>query len=222
MAEFSLASGSQRSGQGGGVEWYESAGRSDYSFDTPGPSSSAATYGTFEDEPPLLEELGIDITGILQRSTCIASSRTRNLNLEELDMGGPLIFVLVLACIHLLTGKLHFGVILGWSVVSSIVVWLVVNNMAGTENPESQSLGLYSCCCLLGYCLLPMVVFALLALIIPRGIANVVLASVTTLWCGRTAAKLFVKKAPSISDQTLLVAYPCTLMYSAFALLTVY
>ncbi|KAL0048243.1 hypothetical protein WJX82_010954 [Trebouxia sp. C0006] len=210
MAEFSLASGSQSSGQGGGVEWYESAGRSDYSFDTPGPSSSAATYGTFEDEPPLLEELGIDITGILQRSTCIASSRTRNLNLEDLDMGGPLIFVLVLACIHLLTGKLHFGVILGWSVVSSIVVWLVVNNMAGTENPESQSLGLYSCCCLLGYCLLPMVVFALLALIIPRGIANVILASVTTLWCGQTAAKLFVKKAPSISDQTLLRNFEMT------------
>lgn len=56
LAEFSLASGSQTPGHGGGVEWYESAGRSDYSFDTPGPSSSAAaTYGTFEDEPPLLE-----------------------------------------------------------------------------------------------------------------------------------------------------------------------
>ena len=58
-AEFSLASGSQRPGQGGGVEWYESAGLSDYSFDTPGPSSSAATYGTFEDEPPLLEGIWI-------------------------------------------------------------------------------------------------------------------------------------------------------------------
>ena len=69
---------------------------------------------------------------------------------------------------YLQTGKLHFGVILGWSVVSSIVVWLVVNSMAGADNPESQSLGLYSCCCLLGYCLLPMIVFALLALIIPR------------------------------------------------------
>lgn len=66
------------------------------------------------------------------------------------------------------TGKLHFGVILGWSVVCSIVVWLVVNSMAGMDNPESQSLGLYSCCCLLGYCMLPMVVFALLALVIPR------------------------------------------------------
>ena len=54
-AEFSLASGSQRPGQGGGVEWYESAGRSDYDFDTPAPTSSAAAYGTFEDEPPLLE-----------------------------------------------------------------------------------------------------------------------------------------------------------------------
>lgn len=222
MAEFSLASGSQRHGQNNDVEWYESAGRSDYNFDTPGPSSSAAAYGTFEDEPPLLEELGIDISGILRRSSCIASSRTGGLDLEELDMGGPLIFVLVLACTHLLTGKLHFGVILGWSVVCSILVWLVVNSMAGMDNPESQSLGLYSCCCLLGYCLLPMVVFALLALVIPRGIANAVLAVATTLWCGRTAAKLFTKKAPSISDQSLLIAYPCTLMYSAFALLTVY
>lgn len=166
--------------------------------------------------------------------------------------------------------------ILGWSVVCSIVIWLVVNSMAGADNPESQSLGLYSCCCLLGYCLLPMIVFALLALIIPRyatseqscllvlsayvsnmcsnqyqvcalsqsaahkllpclsttridirapicrGVANLVLAVATTLWCGWTAAKLFSKMAPSISDQSMLVAYPCTLMYSAFALLTVY
>lgn len=47
-------------------------------------------------------ELGIDIPGILKRSTCIASSRTRNLDLEGLDLGGPLMFVLLLACIHLL------------------------------------------------------------------------------------------------------------------------
>lgn len=51
FSEFSLANG-----QNSGVEWYESASaRPDYSFDTPPPSSSAANYGTFEDEPPLLE-----------------------------------------------------------------------------------------------------------------------------------------------------------------------
>ena len=51
-------------------------------------------------------ELGIDIPGILKRSTCIASSRTHNLDLEGLDLGGPLIFVLLLACIHLLVSFL--------------------------------------------------------------------------------------------------------------------
>ena len=55
---------------------------------------------------PVSAELGIDIPGILKRSTCIASSRTRNLDLEGLDMGGPLIFVLLLACIHLLVSVL--------------------------------------------------------------------------------------------------------------------
>lgn len=50
----------------------------------------------------LCTELGIDISGILRRSSCIATNRTWSLNLEELDMGGPLIFVLLLACIHLL------------------------------------------------------------------------------------------------------------------------
>lgn len=30
------------------------------------------------------------------------------------------------------TGKLHFGVILGWSVVGSAAVWFVTSNLAGT------------------------------------------------------------------------------------------
>ena len=32
-------------------------------------------------------------------------------------------------------GKLHFGVVLGWSVVGSMGVWFVVNNKAGTLLP---------------------------------------------------------------------------------------
>ena len=38
----------------------------------------------------------------------------------------------------------------------------------GMDNPETrQQLDLYSCCCLLGYCMLPMVLFALMSLLIP-------------------------------------------------------
>lgn len=71
-------------------------------------------------------------------------------------------------CDCLQTGKLHFGVILGWSVVGSMLMWGVVSSLTGIEGPDQKSLQLYSCCCLLGYCMLPMVIFAALALLVPR------------------------------------------------------
>lgn len=66
------------------------------------------------------------------------------------------------------SGKLHFGVILGWNVVASAAVWFVVNHLAALDGPHSQGLGGYDCCCLLGYCQVPLLIYALLALIIPR------------------------------------------------------
>lgn len=64
-------------------------------------------------------------------------------------------------------GKLHFGVILGWSVVASGILFLIVNQIAGQGNPDSQSIVLYSCCCLLGYCLIPIVILSSAAILLP-------------------------------------------------------
>lgn len=64
-------------------------------------------------------------------------------------------------------GKLHFGVILGWSVVAASVLSFVVNQLAGHDNPDSQAIVLYSCCCLMGYCLIPTVVLSAIALLVP-------------------------------------------------------
>lgn len=63
--------------------------------------------------------------------------------------------------------KLHFGIILGWSVVASSILFFVVNQLAGQGNPDSQAIALYSCCCLLGYCLLPIVILSGVALMMP-------------------------------------------------------
>lgn len=49
-----------------------------------------------------------------------------------------------------------------------------------------------------------------------------VLAVACTLWAAHTAAKLFTKRTPLLETYQSLIAYPCLLMYSAFALLTVY
>ncbi|KAK9806203.1 hypothetical protein WJX72_005193 [[Myrmecia] bisecta] len=232
MSEFQLAfdqnlhsrPGHQQAQQGSQVEWYQAGGTAyagaDYTYSAAGTSGS--TYGSFEEEAPLLEELGIDIPGIWKKSRAIATNRFRTSDLESLDLGGPLVFALVMGSVHLLTGKLHFGVLLGWSVVASLAIWFVVNSIAGQDNPDSRVLDLYSCCCLLGYCQLPMVAFAFIALLIPRGMVSVVLAVLVTLWCGRTAAKLFVKRSPCLEDHYYLIVYPCVLMYSAFALLNVY
>lgn len=67
------------------------------------------------------------------------------------------------------TGKLHFGVVLGWSVVGSAAVWFVVSNLAGPgAHHQGGPPGIYDCCCLLGYCMLPMLAHALLSILVPK------------------------------------------------------
>jgi hypothetical protein len=55
-----------------------------------------------------------------------------------------------------------------------------------------------------------------------RGVATLALAALAVLWAARTAARLFVRRSPALEDHFYLVAYPCLLMFSAFALLNVY
>ncbi|CAK0785761.1 hypothetical protein CVIRNUC_008972 [Coccomyxa viridis] len=237
MAEWQLAydnTVTHRSGppsNNSGVEWYNTGSASDF----PAPSGSDYSYNampgynmagasaSFEDEQPLLEELGIDLQGILKRSIAILMHRLRSKSLMDLDMGGPLLFTTLLSAVHLLTGKLHFGVVLGWSVVGSAAVWFVVSNLAGPgAHHQGGPPGIYDCCCLLGYCMLPMLAHALLSILVPKGALTVGSAALAVLWSGVTAAKLFSRRSQMLEEHMYLIMYPCLLMYSAFALLTIY
>ena len=62
---------------------------------------------------------------------------------------------------------MHFGIILGWSVLAAIVLWFVVKNIAG-DSPDTRKCDLSSCYCVLGYALLPMVVFSVLSILLPK------------------------------------------------------
>lgn len=162
--------------------------------------------GGFEDEPPLLEELGIDVAGIARRSVAVlrgraaaavggaagASSSTSSGD-DGPDLGGPLLFAAALGATHLLASKLHFGVILGWTVVGSFACWVVAGNLAAAaaassdpaasssppHGPSSSSstaaaplppvarVGLYETTCLVGYGMLPLVLASAAALLLP-------------------------------------------------------
>ncbi|KAL4531691.1 hypothetical protein Ndes2526B_g04207 [Nannochloris sp. 'desiccata'] len=155
------------------VEWYSSGSQQQQQYsnfnyhEQSFAASSGAQYGTFEDEAPLLEELGIDIPAILSRTKSILTFRLSGHDVDSLDLGGPLVYMACLGIAHLLVGKLHFGYILGWTIVGSGLIWFILGSITGHDG-ESGTLDLYSCCCLMGYSLLPLVLHAVGSLLLPR------------------------------------------------------
>lgn len=219
--------------------------------------------GGFDDEPPLLEELGIDLSAIARKSAAVLAHRLGAPALEDgLDMGGALVWALALGALHLLAGKMHFGVVLGWGVLQSVAVWFVALQLrqgtgggdgaggvggggdggaypmqqqgqqqqgggGGGGGPSTSGLDLYSVCCVTGYCMLPVLMLSVLVLLVPRGpLVSAAGALLAALWSGHLAARV-MSRAPGARGTALarspaLLAYPCFLMYGAFALLTVY
>lgn len=116
-------------------------------------------------------------------------------------------------------GKLHFGVLLGWSVCAAVAMFFLVNQLAGGE---ARALDLYGACCLVGYGMLPLALHSAAALLVPRGAASSAGAVLATVWSGHTASRLFQRRCASLEDAGGLLLYPCLLLYGAFALLSVY
>jgi protein YIPF5/7 len=235
-----------------------------------GPGGGYGPSTSFDDEPPLLEELGIDLSAIARKSAAVLTHRLSSRALDDgLDMGGALAWALALGALHLLGGKMHFGVVLGWGVLQSVAVWFVALQLrqgsgggsgAGSggggggggqggggyygQSPQQQQqqqqqqgsnstpggLDLYSVCCVTGYCMLPILLLSVAALLVPpraRGAAPALAgALLAALWSAHLAARV-MSRAPAargtvVARSPALLAYPCFLMYGAFALLTVY
>ena len=74
----------------------------------------------------------------------------------------------------------------------------------------------------LGYCLLPIVGLAALGVGFSlQGWLGTAAAAAAVCWCSYSASKLFVT-AFNMQHQQLLVAYPCSMLYAVFALITVF
>jgi hypothetical protein len=206
----------QSSGPGvaGGETEPGSLGQMDGGEDTGAPS-----YGTsFEDEPPLLQELGIDFQLIKQKTLSVLNPlQVTDLRIvNDTDLAGPLIFCLLFGVVLLLSGKVQFGYIYGVSFMGALSMFLVLNLMS------SQGVSASCVVSVLGYCLLPMVLLSCISIITSlQGIIGTALSLLIIGWCSYSASKLFVT-ALAMDSQQLLIAYPCALLYGVFALLTVF
>lgn len=172
----------------------------------------------FEDEPPLLEELGFNLDHVWQKTLSVLNplKQTDSHIMDDTDLGGPFLFCLAFGGFLLLHGKVHFGYIYGYSLLGCLAMYAILNLMSLAE----VSFGVVVS--VLGYCLLPMVMLSGMALLVSlQGMLGSILTAVTIIWCSLVSSKLFVT-ALAMDHQQPLVAYPCALLYGVFALLTVF
>ena len=197
-----------------------------------GPSNGTGGGGAgyspvdYDNEPPLLEELGINMGHIGTKSRAVvlpfsryASGQLDRSVMEDSDLAGPLVFALALGGELLLSGKVSFGYIYGFGLFGCFALALVLNLMSPTD-----AISVWTVTSILGYALLPVNALAginILLRISRLGVLGVLLAAVAIIWCTVASTRLF-ESGCGLRDQRYLVGYPIALIYSAFVIITIF
>jgi hypothetical protein len=122
-APSSQASSSSSSSSGGSSNDFASYGNI-------GSNGQVSSVGKFDDDIPLLEELGINFGDIMARTKNILLPMRSMDAVGDTELTGPLFFVLCLGVCLMGAGKLHFGYIYGFSVVGCLFIYLILNLMS--------------------------------------------------------------------------------------------
>lgn len=180
----------------------------------------------YYNEPPLLEELGVNFPHIYSKSRAVlfpfgkhAKSLESGLIENDADLAGPLAFALGLGGELLLSGKLHFGYVYGFGLSGCFFMTILLNLL----NPNG-AVSMWTVISILGYALLPVNLLAginILMRVHKLGIWGMVMAVLTIAWCTTASARLF-ERGCNMRDQRFLVAYPTALLYSAFVIITIF
>jgi len=189
---------------------------------------SSATFSTggsykdtntgFEDEPPLLEELGINPDHIFQKTlTVLNPMRTTDASIAgDSDLAGPIVFAVAFGSFIMFSGKLYFNYIYGIGLLGCVAMYSLLNLMS------VAGVSLTCVVSVLGYCLLPIVGLSGISILFSlSGVLGNILTGAAVAWCALSSSKLFVT-ALEMKQQQLLVAYPCALLYGVFALITMF
>lgn len=189
------------------------------------PAAAAGVDENYDDEPPLLEELGVHFPHIYAKSRAVlfpVGKHAKSLEadvMEDADLAGPLAFALALGGELLLSGKMHFGYVYGFGVSGCIAMTVVLNLMS-----PHGAVSMWTVVSILGYALLPVNLLAginSLVRVANLGTAGMILSVLVILWCTMASTRLF-ERGCGMRDQRFLVAYPAALLYSAFVMITIF
>jgi len=180
----------------------------------------------YDNEPPLLEELGVNFPHIYSKSRAVvfpfgkhAKSLESGLIENDADLAGPLAFALGLGGELLLAGKMHFGYVYGFGLSGCFAMTLLLNLL----NPNG-AVSIWTVISILGYALLPVNLLAgvnALFRVHKLGVWGMVMAVLTIVWCTTASSRLF-ERGCNMRAQRFLLAYPTALLYSAFVMITIF
>jgi len=207
-------SGAYGGGYGGGSAGVSGGGgASGGGFGFSSGHSSVPSFSSVEDEPPLLEELGVDPKQIYRRTMGVIHPFRIEDSSDE-DLAGPLLFCLIMGAFNLLAGKLHFGYILGWSTLASLSMYWLLNQITG----GGEGIGLNRCGSILGYALLPVVAYSGIVLFLPSktGTLSVAFAALSVMWSSRKASMGLIQAMPQSEGKRMIVTYPCMMLYCLY------
>ncbi|SGZ46957.1 CIC11C00000005019 [Sungouiella intermedia] len=186
---------------------------------TPGLLAAFSTSG-YPGEPPLLEELGINFNHIKGKTLAVLNPLQKDINpdiMTDLDLAGPILFVLLFGTLLLLSGKVQFGYIYGvglFGVVSLHYLFRLMSVDVQIDLTRSASI--------IGYCLLPLVLLCAVGLVISLdSMFGYFLSVVSVFWCTYAASGLFVTVL-KLHNVRPLIAYPLCLFYFVFALMAIF
>lgn len=186
---------------------------------TPGLLAAFGTSG-YPGEPPLLEELGINFNHIKGKTLAVLNPIQKDISpdiMTDLDLAGPILFVLLFGTLLLLAGKVQFGYIYGvglFGVVSLHYLFKLMSLDVQIDLTRSASI--------IGYCLLPLVLLCAVGLVLLLdSMLGYVLSVILVFWCTYSASGLFVTVL-RLHNVRPLIAYPLCLFYFVFALMAIF
>ncbi|KAF3104068.1 hypothetical protein TWF569_006106 [Orbilia oligospora] len=181
-----------------------------------------AAFGTggYDDEPPLLEELGINF-GHIKMKTLIVLNPLASIDqhiMDDSDLAGPILFCFLFGTFLLLSGRVHFGYIYGCAFFGSLTLHWILNLMA----LPGININYIRSASVLGYCLLPLVFVSFFGVAFPMdGMVGFAITSVAIGWCTYSSSAMFVAVL-RVRDMRLLVAYPLALFYCVFGIMSIF
>ncbi|CAE7830757.1 yipf5 [Symbiodinium microadriaticum] len=135
----------------------------------------------YEAEPPLLEELGIRFDHIWTKTQAVLvpNKEIDDHILDDADLAGPLVYCMLFGAVLLLTGKVHFGYIYGFSIFGCSSLCAVINLLDSHE----KGLDIWKTSSVLGYSLLPIIGLAVFSIVLSlKGIIGLVLSVAAIAW----------------------------------------